>query len=72
VHYHCASGADIIGNPVPGVVVPVDPAAGPTTSVAATTSTTAGTVATLSSTWIAQVAQAGIAARQVAVLTLYT
>ena len=80
-HYRCASGAEITGNPVPGVVPnPEGNGTAATTTTPAPTTTTlppttvAGSPAVASSggTWVAQVTQTGIAPRTVAVLTLYT
>ena len=80
-HYRCASGAEITGNPVPGLVPnPEGNGTAATTTAAPTTTTTlppttvagAGPTVPSGDTWVAQVTQAGIATRTVAVLTLYT
>lgn len=75
VRYRCASGAEVIGNPVQGTVAGLlPPAPGATTTTPRTTvppSTVAGAPAGSGQPWVAQVAQPGIAARPVAVITLF-
>ena len=75
VRYKCASGAEVVGNPVPGTVPNPDASATATTTTTTTlpaTTTTSGAPAVpAGETWVAQVSQEGIAPRSVAVLTLY-
>ena len=68
------SGADVLGNPVPGTVIAGAQGAPTTTStVPRTTTTTPGGAAprATGTPWVAQVSQPGIAPRTVAVITLF-